>query len=121
MSKKGPRRRTIRKYYGIVSSVESKRIVLGGHNDSIDKLRGLSGQLYGKTTGVNSNYANPLLEGNKFYVKCDGSTIPPGVEGKKVTVWVYVKKYSFKSTFTHNKDQQIQGWNLMLTKIEIGW
>jgi hypothetical protein len=99
---------TIIKLYGVVSHVGVNSILLGGHNDSIIKLRKL------KYPGK-----NPLTNTNKFYVVFkEEVVIPLGVIGEKVTVWVRVKKYKFHSTYEKNKGELVEGWKLHLVKIE---
>jgi hypothetical protein len=93
------------KLYGVVDSVEEKKLVLGGHLNTIEKLRNID-------HGI-----SPIMESNKFCVKhsndCD-NILP----GDKVLVWAQVKKYRFASKFQHNFGEQIIGWSLILKKIE---
>jgi hypothetical protein len=98
----------VRKLYGTVGSIGKNSILLGGHNDSIEKLRKL--QYKGK---------NPLTNTGKFYIVFkEEFVIPPGITGKKVIVWVRPKKYRFYSTYEKNKGEMVEGWKLHLVKIE---
>lgn len=97
-----------RKLYGIVNSIGKNNILLGGHNDSIEKLQKL--KYKGK---------NPLTSTNKFYVVFrEEIVIPKGITGKKAVIWVLPKKYKFYSTYEKNKGDLIEGWKLHLVKIE---
>ena len=93
------------KLYGVIDSVCGKKTILGGHSDTIDKLKRCPNQ--GKS---------PLLEGNKF---CIYTAVPisPDMVGEKVVAHAYVKKYKFMSTYEHNKDELIQGWTLYASKV----
>jgi hypothetical protein len=96
------------KLYGIVNSVGMNSILLGGHHESITKLKEL------KYPGK-----NPLTDTNKFYVVFkEESVIPLYVLGEKVVVWVKAKKYKFHSTYDKNKGLLIEGWKLHLIKIK---
>jgi hypothetical protein len=99
---------TIRKLYGVVNNIGINSILLGGHNDSIIKLRRFKYE--GKS---------PITYTNKFYVVYkEEAIIPPDIVGEKVIVWVSVKKYKFLSTYKKNKGELIEGWKLHLLKIE---
>ena len=102
----------IRRLYGIISDISDKKIIIGGHNDTIEKLKKI----------IPNNGRHPVLDGNKFYIQSN-INVPTNLIGEKVEVWVYVKKYDFASTFIHNKGERIIGWNLVLEKIEknIDW
>ena len=97
-----------RKLYGIIGSIGKNSILIGGHNDSIEKLRELT---YRGNT--------PLTNTGKFYVIFkEEIAIPENITGKKVAVWVRPKKYRFYSTHEKNKGELIEGWKLHLVKIE---
>lgn len=93
--------------YGIVDKIEYKKIIIGGHNDSIEKLL-----RYKK-----ENEKCPILEGNKVYISIK-KPLPLDFIGEKVLVKVNVKKYKFESKFSHNIGEMIEGWNLQLIEIE---
>jgi hypothetical protein len=95
------------KLYGIVQDINANNILIGGHNDSVEKLKKLN--LAGK---------NPLKD-NKFYVVFkEEAVIPMDIIKEKVVVWVHIKKYRFRSTYENNKNELIEGWKLHLVKIE---
>lgn len=97
-----------RKLHGVVSSVDDKIIIIGGHIPSLEKLRDINDQL-------TANF-NPISYNN---VSINYGTVPvDNLIGKKVTVWVRIKKYNFKSTFTHNLGEVVFGWYLQLIKVE---
>ena len=97
-----------RKVYGIVNKINENSILIGGHNDSIDKLRGL-----------NLKGISPLTDTNKFYVVFkEEQALPLYIIGEKVKMWVKVKKYKFHSTYEKNKGEIVEGWKLHLVKIE---
>jgi hypothetical protein len=99
---------TTRKLYGVVGQVNAGSILIGGHNDSIDKLRAV------KYPGK-----NPLTDTNKFYVVFkEEAAIPSDITGEKVVVWAQVKKYKFISSYAENKGEVMEGWKLHLIKIE---
>lgn len=98
----------VKKLYGIVGSVGKNSILLGGHNDSIEKLQRL------KYPGK-----NPLTNTGKFYVVFkEEIVIPKNITGRKAVVWVRPKKYRFYSTYEKNKGELVEGWKLHLVKIE---
>lgn len=94
------------KLYGIIDGISGKKITIGGHNDSIEKLLKL----------IPDNGKHPILDGNKFYGHYNMNI--DDLVGEKVAVWAYVKKYNFASTFEHNRGVIIKGWNLVITRIE---
>ena len=99
-----------RKLYGVISHVEGKKVYMGGHNDTYIKLKTLASK--------NPDNVTPFAyEGNKFYIISNGVDFEDMV-GEKVIVWASVRKYSFKSTFSHNKGDIIKGWNLYASKVE---
>lgn len=90
----------MRKLYGVVSYVDEKKICIGGHNDTIEKLK----KIEGKTT--------PLREGNKVIIL--GNSFSRDIIGKKVIVWAKVKRFKFTA---HGRP--IEGWNLRFIKMKI--
>lgn len=61
---------------GILKSVEAKQICIIGDMDTVNKLKNIGIKVYG----------------NIFYVKCNGSLIPPDYDGKRVKLRVSKKK-----------------------------
>lgn len=96
------------KLYGIVNSIGKNTILLGGHNDSIEKLQKL-----------NYKGKNPLTNDGKFYVLFkEEIAIPENITEQKAIVWVHPKKYRFYSKYEENKGELVEGWKLHLVKIE---
>lgn len=100
----------VRKLYGIVSSIDEKKIYLGGHNDTYEKLQKIK-----KNKEDNTPFT---CEGNKFYVIINNMSVPEHIIGEKVIIWAYIKKYRFTSSQNHNKGDLVSGWNIYATKIE---
>lgn len=99
------------KLYGVISHIEGKKVYMGGHNETYIKLKELSKKMKRKMT--------PFIQNeNKFYVLVDNIDFPNSLIGEKAIVWVFVKKYKFKSKFEHNKGEIIEGWNLYATKVQ---
>ena len=95
------------KLYGVVSIVDEKKITLGGHHDTIEKLNRLSPP--GKSP----------IKDNQFYALCKSVIIPSNIVGKKVIIWGVMRKYSFTSTLDYNRGDVINGWSIHLKKLEI--
>lgn len=96
------------KLYGIVVSIGKNSILIGGGNESIDKIR-----------RINYNGKNPLIDTGKFYVIFkEEIPIPENITGEKIVVWVLPKKYRFYSTYNRNRGELVEGWKLQLVKIE---
>ena len=99
---------SIRKLYGIIDYVDEKKIRIGGHTETQDKLNRM----------VLPGERHPLTDNNKFWVT-HNNKVDPGLVGSRVIVWVGVKKYAFASNWDHNKGDLVRGWKLYLKKIEI--
>lgn len=104
----------IYKLYGIVSNINDKNIIIGGHNETLDKLK-----------RINIPGNNPILDSNKFIVSYNSShrcpiclEDKPNLIGEKIIVWVHVRKYTFKSQYSHNLGEEISGWKLHLVSLE---
>jgi hypothetical protein len=89
--------------YGILSHFEGKKIIIGGHHDSLDKLNAANKKMGGN---------GPILDGNKFYCYSTNPTRYEHLVGEKVTALVSIKRYQFESTYTHNKGAIVKGWSL---------
>lgn len=88
------------KLYGI-ASIDGKKLILGA-SPSIDKLP--------------TNLKAPIVDG-KIYILINNCPIPP-IEGEGVCAWVRIKKYTFTSSYEHNKGELIRGYSLYLIKVE---
>lgn len=109
------------KLFGVVGSVDEKKIIIGGHCDTMDRLRKMATPAHGK---------HPLLDGNKVQILLSANVQlvanPRGkvikdlkdLNGSKVIIRAAVRKYSFKSQFIRNRGEQIMGWNLCAVSIE---
>lgn len=97
---------SIYKLFGIVSFIDSKKLIIGGHHSSIEKLP--------KGTDLKT----PIKDGGKVCININNCIIPLEIEGASVCTWVKIKKYKFKSSYDYNKGEDIHGYNLCLVKIE---
>ncbi len=96
------------KLFGICDHVGEKSLLIGGDNETMNKLHSF------KHPGK-----SPLTDNNKFYVMFkETAAIPAGIEGEKITIWVRPSKYKFYSKFKNNEGEVVQGWQLNLSKIE---
>ena len=99
----------LRKLYGVVNSLGKNSILIGGHNDSVEKLNGL-----------NYTGKGPLTNTGKFFVVFkEESNIPENIVGKKISICVRPKKYKFYSTYEKNKGELIEGWKLYMISIKL--
>ena len=127
-----------RKLCGIVSYVDSKYMIIGGHITSINIIKDIDRRmrkLIDKKTGkvfraikdvkddtdtvTNVVYANPLKEGLKFKTTSGKKLNILNISaGDPVIVWTVPRLYAFQSKYEHNKDQWITGWSLTCFKVE---
>lgn len=94
------------KLYGVVSKIYDNSILIGGHYDSMDKLK-----------RVRHPGKSPVLN-NKFFVNFkEEAGFSPDIAGEKVMVRAKPVPYKFHSTYEKNKGELIQGWKLHLVDI----
>jgi hypothetical protein len=130
------------KLKGVVSSVYGNKIYMGGHAETLEKLTRFDGRymesqarkLESKDAPVDALVDAPVdapvvykspIKDDKFYAilpkDCDAKGIDLGkINGSKITIWAYTKKYSFKST-RDGDASVVTGWNLHIAKVAHEW
>lgn len=106
--KKIKKQSIVYKLYGILSSCDEKKIIIGGHQDSFDKIQKL----------IKPNDKHPLLQGGQLKINRNSLIIPKEYIDTKVIIWGRIKRYRFRSTFEHNEGEVVKGLYIQATKIE---
>lgn len=87
---------------GITGNIDHTTFLIGGDYDSYEKVE----------RATNSR-KKPLLDGLKIQIYYDPLKYEI-LDGVKISIRVYVKKFKFTSTYDHNKGQIIEGYKLVL-------